>query len=114
MFEREPFISFDVPEGSDAVVSAILDAHVQYESLRSLRLSWVHVLAVLGGVMTVTIAFPDAAPSWLNANLPLAWALCCVGTIATAIREGVWSRRRSRLLAERRPAGDWESRTGAS
>jgi hypothetical protein len=110
MLERQPFICFEVPEGgNDGVVNAILDAHVQYESLRSLRLSWVHVLAVLGGLMTVTIAFPAAAPPWLNANLPLAWALCCVGAIVTAVREVVWSRRRSRLLAENRPAGDGDS-----
>jgi len=104
MFDREPFIRFEVPvTGDDGVVNAILEAHLQCESLRTLRLSWVHVLAVLGGLMTVTIAFPAAAPPWLNANLPLAWALCCLGTVATAIREGVWSRRRNRLLAEHQP-----------
>ncbi len=104
MLDREPFVCFEVPEGgNDEVVNAILDAHVQYEALRNLRLSWVYVLAALGGAMTVTRAVPDAAPRWLDANLPLAWALCCIGAVVTAIREGVWSERRRRLLAEHRP-----------
>ncbi len=110
MLERQPFIRFEVPEsGNNGVVNALLDAHVRYESLRSLRLSWVHVLAVLGGLMTVTTAFPAAAPPWLDATLPLAWALCCMGAIVTAVREMVCFRRRSRLLAENRPSGDGDS-----
>jgi hypothetical protein len=106
MSSREPFIAFEVADASGAAVQAILHTHVAYESLRRLRLSWVHVLAVLGGLMTLTLAFPSVCPRWLATNLPLAWTLCCVGTCVTALRERIWARRRERLLAENPIVGD--------
>jgi len=101
MAAPEPFIQFEVPEaGNDRLVHAILHAHVQHESIRSLRLSWVHVLATLGGLMALTTVVPASAPAWVTANLALAWGLCCVGAVGSAIREHVWRRRRDLLLSE--------------
>jgi len=93
------FIQFQVPDsGGDGMVNAILRAHSRHQVVRSLRLSWVHVLAVLGGLMALTIAFPGAASDWLRANLALAWALCSASAAGTAVLEWAWYRRRKRLL----------------
>ena len=101
MAGQQPILGFEVPEGGDdAAIHAILKAHVEYESVRNLRAAWVHVLAGLGGALALAVVLPDLLPRWLTLNLPSAWALCCLATIATAIRERTWSRRRDRVLAE--------------
>lgn len=97
----EPFIRFQVPaNGHDHVVDAILRAHVRHAAARDLRVSWVHLLALLGGLMALAVMAPALCPEWLRANLAVAWGMCGVGALATAIREAVWQRRRDRLLAE--------------
>jgi len=97
------FVQFQAPEaGREASIAAILRAHSRHQAIRSLRISSIHVLAVLGGLMALTIAFPTAAPLWLCENLATAWALCGAGTAVTAIAEWVWYRRRGRLLADNR------------
>lgn len=93
------FIEFQVPEaGGDGMVNAILHAHSRHQAIRNLRLSWVYIVAVLGGVMAFSIVFPDAVSEWLRANLALAWALCSASALAAGILEWSWYRRRQRLL----------------
>jgi hypothetical protein len=86
-------------DGGDGVVNAILHAHLHHEAVRQLRSALVHVLAVLGGALALTSAFPAFAPRSLSANLPLAWDLCCGAAVVTGLREASWLRQRSRLLA---------------
>lgn len=96
----EPVIGFEIRDGDDGgTVRRILHAHVTYESIRNLRLSWVHALAVLGGILALVLARPDLLPAWVIATLPWAWACCCAGTLLIAVRERTWARRRQRLLA---------------
>src|SRR5262245_36390102 len=102
----EPFVHFEVSGSRDGLVNAILYAHVRHETVRQLRRSWVLVLAVLGGVMALTIGFPRLSPASLGTNLALAWLLCGIATIATAAREWLWYRRRERLLGETRRTGE--------
>ena len=97
------FVQFQVPAaGGDGSIAAILRAHSRHQAVRSLRLSSIHVLAVLGGLMALTIGFPTAAPPWLRDNLAMAWAVCGAGTALATIAEWAWYRHRSRLLADNR------------
>ena len=107
MHGREPVIGFEIPEGGDpGAVRRILHAHVAHASIRHLRLSWVHVLAVLGGILALVLVQPDLLPTWLTVTLPWAWACCCAATLLIAARERTWARRRRRLLAAHPIVGD--------
>ncbi|MCC6847771.1 MAG: hypothetical protein IT294_04670 [Deltaproteobacteria bacterium] len=101
MAAPQPFIQFEVAadRGFD-VVGAILDAHLRRQAVRRLRIAWVHVLALLGGTMALGPVAPAALPAWIDANLPLAWALCFGAAAVAAVGEWTWDRRRQRLIDE--------------
>jgi len=101
------FIRFDVPEHSDdGIVGAILQAHVRYESARSLRRAWVHLMAALGGVLAFTVILPGLGVPWLIDNVALTWALCGGAALATLVVECRWYVRRKRLLDANKLVGE--------
>ena len=95
------FIQFRLPErGADDVLHTILEVHNRYQAMQNLRRCWVHVLALLGGLMAWTLVFPETTSEPLRENMAAAWVLCCACAVATAIQESVGHRHEQRLLAE--------------
>ena len=83
-------------------VQAILEAHMARERAKGTRQFWIHLLAVVGGLLGMCLLFPEAASARLQAVLLALWGGCCACAVAAAAMEWRWERREARLLAANR------------
>ncbi|MGD0949749.1 MAG: hypothetical protein ABSA52_20265 [Candidatus Binatia bacterium] len=80
-------------------VRAILEAHLAYEHTRTARQFLVHVLAAVGGLLALSMVFPQIASEELRKALLVLWGVCCMWAIGAAVSERVYRRREAQLLA---------------
>ncbi len=92
-------IQFKVSPTDCGEVRAILQAHVAYEHAKAMRLFWVHLLAVVGGVGALCLVFPQWQGGQLRAVLLAFWTACVVCVAISGGVEWVWRRRETRLLS---------------
>ena len=78
---------------------AILVAHLAHQRTKASRQFWVHLLAVLGGVVVLCLMFPEAGSRELRAGVLALWGACGVCVLATLASERRWHRRETHLLA---------------
>ncbi len=77
---------------------AILRAHLGHQRTKASRQFWVHLLAVLGGVVALCLVFPEAGSPELRAGVLALWGACSVCVLATLALEFRWQRRETHLL----------------
>ena len=94
-------VSPQLPTTSDGV-HAILEAHLARERTKAARQFWVHLLALVGGLMGLCLLFPEVASPRLQAVLLALWGACCACALAAAAMEWRWERREAQLLAANR------------
>jgi hypothetical protein len=76
----------------------VLIAHFKHQRLQAGRRFFIGVLALLGGGLWLVTRWPGlVAPRVRSLGLEL-WALCLIVTLTLGVREGIWRRRRDRLM----------------
>lgn len=95
-------IRFTVAPDSDPKrdeIRALLGAHLAREHTRRARHFFVHLLAVLGGLIALCVQFPQFTPAQGREVLLALWSACCVCAAAVSAVEWSWWRRETRLLS---------------
>ena len=95
-------VRFTMPTGDADThqVRAILRTHIAHESTRSLRQSFVHLLAALGGFVIVCMLFPALISDDTRRAVVGIWVLCALSAVGAAVVEWRLRRREARLLTD--------------
>jgi hypothetical protein len=78
----------------------LLAAEAVYERRHEMRVFFVPVLAVIGGVVWLELIWPASLPEYARVAIPAPWRAGCVVALVAVVLEWTWYRRLVRRLSE--------------